>query len=175
MKRLCTLLLSIVLVSTTIACFASGVDVRSLTDDQLSALQSEVSAEIASRKPTTGITSQVGKATVTIKGARMSKDYGGNDCIVISYEWSHQEDEAKSFIFYFSEKLFQGGIQLESAYFVDDVDSGPSMLDIRAGAVLEVERAFVLRDTTSPVEVEVKGLITFSDTGKLEATFTIPL
>jgi hypothetical protein len=49
------------------------------------------------------------------------------------------------------------------------------MLSVRAGAVLEVEEAYVLRDTTSPVEIEVAELWAFSDTGKLEAIFSLPL
>jgi hypothetical protein len=197
MKKSFSILLFIVLILSTTVSFASDTGLKTMTDAQLLFLQSELAAEIASRNLSVGTTTeiaslqpsngtsaqvgagettaQIGNATLTVKGARMSKDYDGKDCIVITYEWSHQKEEAESFMFYFADKVFQGGIQLERAIMADGVDSSPSMLDIRAGTALEVEKAYVLRDTTTSTELEVKKLTGSNGTGKLETTFTLPL
>lgn len=175
MKKLVALPLAILLVMMAVSGLASGIDIKSLSDAELSALQAEVAAELSARKPLTGVFAQVGNALIAIKGARMGKDYLGNDCIVITFEWTHQETDSVEFMLYFQEKVFQGGIQLETAFMVDGMDSAAAMLEIRAGAVLEVEKAYILRDATSLIEIEVKELMAFYDTETLEGTITLPL
>ena len=104
----------------------------------------------------------LGDFQIEIGDATMGKDYEGKDAIIITYKWSHSADEAKNFMFAFSDKAFQGGIQLETAIMVEGVDSSASMLDIKAGVTLEVKEAYLLRDTTTLVEIEVSELISFS-------------
>lgn len=107
---------------------------------------------------------KVGEYTIEIKDAFKTTDYEGNPAIVVTYNWTNNSDETTSAMVTFLEKAFQDGIQLETAflYDVDGYDPDPYMADIRPGASLDVQQAFVLR-SASPVEVEVNELFGFSE------------
>lgn len=107
----------------------------------------------------------VGAYHVEIKGAKLAKDYEENPVIVVTYAWTNNSEETTSAMTAIMGKAFQGGIQLDSAIVGDSkvYDSGASMKEIRPGATLDVQSAFVLRDTTSPVEVEVGEWLTWDD------------
>lgn len=109
---------------------------------------------------------------VTIRGARLAKDYSGDSCIIIDVEWSNPSSDPKMFITTLSSKAYQGGIALKDAY-VTGLES-ESMTEIKNGAVLLMKIAFKLRDSTTPVEFNVEQLFDFTGNGKkLKMTYTI--
>ncbi len=118
----------------------------------------------------------LGDYSVVIDSCRLAKDYEGKDVIIVKYIFSNvSNEESISFMVALSDKVFQNGIGLESAIVTDDsanYDSGNQMKDIKKGATLEVEAAYVLENTTDNVDVEVSELISFSDK-KITKTFTI--
>ncbi len=71
-------------------------------------------------------------------------------------------------------KAFQDGVQLEVALIMnaDVYNSENSMKEIKTGATLNVQEAWVLTSESSPVEVELEEFLSFSDE-KLEKTFEI--
>lgn len=116
----------------------------------------------------------LGNYYVEIGSARMGKDYDGNAVIFVTYQFTNNSSEAASFMLYIYDKAYQDGIQLESAFIWgdDQYDSSADSLDIKPGASITVEKAYVLRNETSPVEVEVSETFSFSD-AKLEKTFEL--
>ena len=116
----------------------------------------------------------LGSYYVEIQSARIGKDYEGSPVIFVTYSFTNNSEEAQSFMFAISDIAYQDGIQLETAIVIDDdqYDSGASLLEIKTGATLTVECAYVLRNTTSPVEIEVTELLSFSNE-KLTKTFEI--
>ena len=106
-------------------------------------------------------TSDVG---VTIEGASFSEDYDGAPVIVVDFEFTNGSDETTNFMTSTQPQAFQGGVELDSYAFVEDIDSSASMTDLKPGASVSVQVPFTLRDE-STVTVEVGEL--FSMDGSL--------
>ena len=118
----------------------------------------------------------LGDYSVVIDSCRLAKDYEGKGVIIVKYIFTNVSDnDAVSFMVALNDEAFQGGVGLNEAYFVDDsanYSSDNQMKEIKAGAELEVEVAYVLNDNTTDVEIEVSELISFDDK-TITKTFTI--
>ena len=71
-------------------------------------------------------------------------------------------------------QLFQDGVELDFTIITgdDNYDSDSYMKDIRPGVTLSCQCAYVLGNTTSPVEVEVKSI---SDSFKSKVLYNVDL
>lgn len=107
---------------------------------------------------------------VTIDGSSAAKDYEGKPAIVVDYTFTNNSDKATSFMVAVTAKAFQQGVELEMAVSTD-VDNASGMKEIKPGATIKVQEAYVLADE-SEVTVEVKELFSLSD--DLIATQTFP-
>jgi len=107
----------------------------------------------------------LGNYVVEIKGAALAEDNEGNPAIIINYAWTNNSEGTTSAMIALIENAFQGGIELDRAYIrnSDTYNSDNRSKDIRPGATFDVQCAFVLRDETSPVEVEISETFSFSD------------
>ena len=121
------------------------------------------------------VSGTVGVHTITIKSIRVTKDYEGKDCVAVLYEWSHTSDSSEMFFSSISDKVFQGGIQLNATICEDaDAFSMTSFTEIKAGAVIQVEQAYLLRDATPEIEIEIEEAFSFSKE-IISAKFNLPL
>ncbi len=116
----------------------------------------------------------LGNYEVEILSAKLSKDYEGKDVVIIEYNFTNNGDDAMSFSVALIDKVFQDGIELEHSYFIDnnDYDAGNTSKEIKKGKSITVQSAFVLNDTTTPIEVEVSEFISLSSK-KVIKTFDI--
>lgn len=118
-----------------------------------------------------------GDYTIKIKEAVLTTDYQGKSAVVIKYDFTNNSNDTASYLMNTQAKVFQGGVELESAVLnVDDENNtlvNNSLKEIKTGVTLEVGESYLLNDTTTPLEVEVQELITFVDSGKV--TKTIPI
>ncbi len=103
---------------------------------------------------------QLGNYAVEVKDAYKATDYEGKSAIVINYSWTNNSESTTSAEAAFLESAFQDGIELEHSSLPDDAYE--SWTEIRPGATLDVNSVFLLR-SESPVEFEIKELISFSD------------
>lgn len=105
----------------------------------------------------------IGNIDVSIVDFKLSKDYEDHPSAIVTYEWTNNGDETTSFMFAADASVFQGGVECETAIVSsgDDYDSELSMTEIKPGTTFTVQNAYVLRDTTSPIEVEVTELFSF--------------
>lgn len=133
-----------------------------------------------SPKPSSGEmigSGNLGDNYVEIKGGQLATDYEGNPVCIITYSWTNNSDETTSAMYEISEKAFQDGVELDSAYFILDssiYDSGSSMKDVRPGATADIQCAFVLANQTSDVEFELSELFNFSkNPDRVVKTYTI--
>jgi hypothetical protein len=106
---------------------------------------------------------------VTIDSCEFSTDYEGNKAAVVTYTFTNNSDDATSFTVAVLDKAFQNGVELESAYGTN-WDSSNSLKDIKPGASIQVQAAFVL-DDASDITIEVEDWLTWSS-DKLIATAT---
>ena len=117
---------------------------------------------------------QVGDYAVKITGVRLGKDYDGADAIILDYDFTNNSDETTSAMESLYFQLFQDGVELDFTIITgdDNYDSDSYMKDIRPGVTLSCQCAYVLGNTTSPVEVEVKSI---SDSFKSKVLYNVDL
>ena len=106
---------------------------------------------------------KIGDYTVLYKSASIMTDDEGNDAIVLTLDYTNNSKENAAFWAVVFEKVMQGGVQLDTALVYPDPDSFESITDdkftdVAPGTTFEVHTSFVLRDTTSPVEVHFSDL-----------------
>ena len=110
----------------------------------------------------------LGKYAVEILGCRLAVDYEGKPVVIVKYSFENVSDsEAVAFIWKVTDKVYQNGMELENAYFLDesaDYDSEKKSAEIQKGTKIEVEAAYVLKDTTSDIDVELSRLISLDET-----------
>ncbi len=111
--------------------------------------------------------SALGDYVVEIKSSRLAKDYEGKDVVIVTYSFTNKKnDTATSFAGAIEDNAYQNGVGLNECYFIDDsyeYNSENSTKEIKKGASIEVEVAYVLNDTTTPIDVEVGELFSFDD------------
>ena len=118
---------------------------------------------------------KLGDYNVEIKACRLAKDYEGKNVAIITYGFTNNADEATAFAYTFEYHVYQNGVGLNEAYILSDSANyaGENQTkEIKKGATLDVEVAYVLNDTTTELEVEVGELFSFDDS-VVTKTFTI--
>lgn len=136
-----------------------------------------VSSEDASSEesaPAPADSGSLGDYDVAILSARKAVDYEGKPALVVSYKFTNNAADNKMFLSSVSGKAFQDGVQLEAAIITGDSEYNAEnqMKEIKTGASIDVDVAYLLDNETSEVEVEVSELISFSDE-KLVKTFDL--
>lgn len=103
----------------------------------------------------------VGDYECVVKESTIFKDIQDRDAILIVYEFTNHSDDTAKFDFVLDKNVYQDGVELDST-FPPDKDDFMSP-EIKSGVTLEVKKAYVLRNTTSPVESEISEVLSFSD------------
>ena len=105
------------------------------------------------------------------KSACIMADFEGKDALVLTLDFTNNDDEAASYLWTIFETATQGGEELESTIIYTDYETLDALTDskwdeVAPGATLEVHTAFLLKDTTSKVEIKYEQLFG-SKSGKL--------
>lgn len=116
----------------------------------------------------------LGDYYVEIKGAYLLDDYQGNPAVVVTYAWTNNSQETTNAMAQLLEQTFQNGVELDRATISSSqrYEAGTSLRDVRPGAQAEVQCAFRLPNTTSPIEFEVSEFLSQSNT-VVYATFDL--
>lgn len=116
----------------------------------------------------------LGDYTFSINNYVLAEDYEGNPAIIVDFDFTNNGKDATSFMVAGLAKAFQDGIELENAIIMnaDVYNADNYMKEIKTGATLNVQQAWTLTSTESPVEVELEEFVSFSD-DKLAKTFEI--
>lgn len=110
---------------------------------------------------------------VKITGHRLLKDYEGKDALIVQYDFTNNGTEAACAMWDIYVKAFQDGIEMETAFIMDDSYLGGNAdKEIKPGVTISCEAAFVLSNLLSPVEIEVTELMSFNN-AMITATFNI--
>lgn len=157
MKKFCSLLLLLALVFSFTAC---SVNSDPSSDDP--------SDEAGQKESDSGNSDQdsLGNYSVRSVGYALAKDYEGHDAIIISYDFTNNSAETTSAGAVLYIQVFQGGVELESAILSDAPEGYSSeneWKNIRPGTTLNCHNAYVLSNTSSPVDVEISQAFSFSD------------
>lgn len=119
---------------------------------------------------------RLGDYSLIIDSCRMAKDYEGKPVVIVKYIFGNvSDDDSAAFSFALDANAYQNGVGLNEAYFLsDNADYSMDNMskEIKKGASIEVEVAYVLNDTTTDIEVEVSELFSFDDS-TITKTFSI--
>lgn len=161
------------LVSLMVLSFAAcDLDTATSSYSPSSVVSAEPAEKASSAVKTQG-EGDVGKYHIKIVSSKKGKDYAGKDALIVTYEWKNNGDKETMFSTAFSAKAYQNGVECELAIGVDGVDSEKSLTNIKPGASLQLQEAYVLNDQ-SDVSVEVSEWLTFDDNpAKVEKVFSV--
>lgn len=166
MKKYFILCLAFLMMNCFVSC--SSADTESLSESSTEVSESEKETSAVSETEEKTESSETKKdektenADISIVSWSLDKDYKGNDALVIEYAWTNTDDEPKSFMFSLSDKVFQNGIECETAIGCESVDSGMLSKDIQPGVTYNVKAAYVLQDMTT-AEVVIEKAFSFKD------------
>ena len=182
-----------VIIGVIVIAIIGGGASNSSTDDQGGGNPSDNSSDTTGNNgnsnsdSTTGNNQNSGNATqdsnkpnldiynIEILSCRLAEDYSGKPIVIVKYGFTNNDDDAIAFYLAVTDNVYQNGIGLNECYITDksaNYSSDNQTKEIKKGATIEVEVAYVLNDTTTPIEVEVSRFISLSDK-KVTKTFTI--
>ena len=119
--------------------------------------------------------SNLGDYNVVIESCRLAEDWEGKPVVIVKYKFTNNDEDPAAFWIALNDAVYQNGVGLNEAFIVEDsanYSSDNQMKEIKKGATLDVEIAYILNDTTTPIEVEVAETFSFSN-DKVTKTFTI--
>lgn len=132
--------------------------------------------EQQSGEENTDVEGMLGDYQVVIDSCRLAENYNDEPVVIVKYIFTNVKDnDAAAFIWTIDDTVYQNGVGLNEAYILDDGENYSAdnqSKEIKKGASLEVEVAYVLNDTTTDIEVEVKELISFNEK-TVKKTFSI--
>ena len=103
------------------------------------------------------------KFSVRFKQFAVSKDYGGNSCLMIYYDYTNSGDSQSSAFVDFTLQASQNGESLEGTYpESNDTAVDNYMNTIDPGKTVTVCQVFLLKDTTSDVTLQGKETLNVS-------------
>ncbi len=105
----------------------------------------------------------IGDYKCVVKEAKLCKDWTGKDAILITYEFTNNGSNPISFDVALNDDVYQDGVGLEVAILDEEETDSFVDVDIKPGITKDVKKAYVLRDTTTDLEVEISELLSFSD------------
>lgn len=93
----------------------------------------------------------------TVKNTEITTDGNGADIIIVTYEFTNNSDTATSFDYALRTIAYQDGAQLEPAINVDN-NLIYDAEEINPDKTKIVEKAYLLNDTTTTVDIEISEL-----------------
>ena len=138
-----------------------------LNDDSSdsSSTDSTESSDTADSTQTTGSSIDIttDKFSVRFKQFAVSKDYGGNPCLMIYYDYTNSGESQSSAFVDFTLQASQNGESLEGTYpEANDTAVDNYMNTIDPGKTVTVCQVFLLKDTTSDVTLQGKETLNVS-------------
>lgn len=103
--------------------------------------------------------------------AKIEDDYSGEECLVLYFDYTNNSDENESFLYSFTVRAFQNGVELDNSYFHVNDETKNKEREIQPGTSVRVATNFAIGEDRSPVDVEVTPWISFND--EVLANFTI--
>jgi len=118
----------------------------------------------------------LGDCNVVIESIRFAEDYEGKPIVIVKYQFTNYAEDAASFLISVNDTVYQNGVGLNDCIFVAEsanFSSDNMSKKIKTGSTIVVEEAYVLNDTTTPIEVEVEESFAFGEAKKVTKVFEI--
>lgn len=86
----------------------------------------------------------------------ISADYDNKPALVVYYEYTNKKDTPTAFMWEFTDKVYQNGIELSDTAFGVKEENNNQSKEIQQGVTATVSIAYILQDTENPVDVTVE-------------------
>lgn len=86
----------------------------------------------------------------------ISADYDNKPALVVYYEYTNKKDTPTAFMWEFTDKVYQNGIELSSTAFGIKEENNNNSKEIQQGVTATVSIAYILQDTENPVDITVE-------------------
>ena len=86
----------------------------------------------------------------------ISTDYDNKPALVVYYEYTNKKDTPTAFMWEFTDKVYQNGIELSSTAFGVKEENNNNSKEIQQGVTATVSIAYILQDTENPVDITVE-------------------
>ena len=124
----------------------------------------EVKKEDDSTVLAVGKTYSFDKFDFTLKSLSLVKGSDEKDALKYTYDWKNKDDDAAMPFMTFQLKGFQDGVEVDSSYFLDDVNLEKEQKQVKKdGEVTDCEAAVGYIDVSKKVELELSETFSFSD------------
>lgn len=114
---------------------------------------------------------------VKLNGATIVERSDGESVAVIEITFRNESEETRSCGLTFAIDAYQDGIECDNTVLFgeigDEFDTGTNVTDIKPGVELTVYKAYIMRNDTSDVVVDVRGLYDLDKKVLFEMTYTI--
>lgn len=119
------------------------------------------------------IDADVNDCYVKYISASIEDNYVDESCLVIYYEFTNNSNENKCFDYTIGAKAFQDGVELKESNFHVNDSTKDSSVEIQPGTTVTVASAYILRNDTSEISLEVSTWL--SDKPKASMTIPVPV
>lgn len=119
------------------------------------------------------IDADVSDCHVKYISASIEDNYVDESCLVIYYEFTNNSNENKCFDYTIGAKAFQDGVELKESNFHVNDSTKDSSVEIQPGTTVTVASAYILRNDTSEISLEVSTWL--SDKPKASMTIPVPV
>lgn len=86
----------------------------------------------------------------------ISADYDNKPALFVYYEYTNKKDTPTAFMWEFTDKVYQNGIELSSTAFGVKEENNNNSKEIQQGVTATVSIAYILQDTENPVDITVE-------------------
>lgn len=119
------------------------------------------------------IDADVNDCHVKYISASIEDNYVDESCLVIYYEFTNNSNKNKCFDYTIGAKAFQDGVELKESNFHVNDSTKDSSVEIQPGTTVTVASAYILRNDTSEISLEVSTWL--SDKPKASMTIPVPV
>lgn len=182
MKRLLSLVI-VFLMAVTVS-LAEPVDLKSMTDDELKELRTQIDTELAARQTQRSLDSALlfegdfSTYHVGLVALTMDSEYRTNNpCVILTVLFVNNGEKAATFGTNLTIRVLQDGEQLEGAITLNgnDISTDDYFTDVKDGASVTCSTARILKNTTSPIEIVFEDFYDFSsDPANVSCVLNLP-
>ena len=106
---------------------------------------------------------EYGDTILKYRECKIAKDDLDNDVLILYFDFINNSDENKSYLYTYTTKVFQNGVELEESMIHAGQETRNASLEIQPGASVVVADSYNFSGDESTATVEVEPWVSFSD------------
>ena len=158
MKRSLLLALSFLFVCPCIA-LGESLDLSQMSDADLRQLRDRINVELSTRTPGDGdalASGTVSDCLIEVLAVEKVLNYQGSPSLLFTFRFTNNSSAATTMLRIADVKMFQNGVQLDSAGSIQGVNLNEVSKEVKPGGSLVCWISALLQDEENAVDLEVK-------------------